>query len=309
MPKYDIITICNTEPLTDPERKIVFCDTEPSDPNRNIVFCPNKDPDNHCEVTEQLTITGPSVLAVSSVFTIKGGKPPHIWYIPSDITDYTQVSDTLTINAFDEPCSTKTEGIAVKDSCGNVAAAAFTIQRTTAALSLSGDADVSVGEIYTASGGFPPYTYSFDDGTIDSSGEILTVNSCFDSAMSFVRVSDTCGYEATVEVRLPDGHWQQISTSQASWLSCNLGSSYLVPSLCTSNGCTGWPNCSIHTFTRTTVGTSRYRYREEWWLLDEDYRYIYGCYGTDAITYTEINTNCARGTAHVRQSWVDEWQC
>jgi hypothetical protein len=107
-------------------------------------------------------------------------------------------------------------------------------------LSLSGDVDVAVGEIYTASGGTAPYSYSFDDGTIDSSGEVQSIGSCPGAsgapAMSFVRVTDSCGDTASFEVRMPNGTWVGISDVAAS--SCPIDAAS-VHEYCTNLGTPG----------------------------------------------------------------------
>lgn len=81
---------------------------------------------------------------------------------------------------------------------------------TADALTISGDEDVSVSDVYTASGGIAPYTYSFSGGSINSDGQITAVSSCTgsgSSAMRTVMVTDSCGSSASLDVRLPSGEW------------------------------------------------------------------------------------------------------
>lgn len=78
-------------------------------------------------------------------------------------------------------------------------------------LILAGDENAAVGNYYVPVGGIAPYTYSFTGGTIDvDSGEILSISTCAangSSAMATVSVNDSCGSSATLDIRLPDGHW------------------------------------------------------------------------------------------------------
>ena len=79
---------------------------------------------------------------------------------------------------------------------------------------IAGDGDGNVGDIYTASGGLPPYAWSFDSGGIDSNGEITSINSC--SAPGELRggvitVTDSCGRSSNLTIRLPGGTWVKIS--------------------------------------------------------------------------------------------------
>ena len=43
---------------------------------------------------------------------------------------------------------------------------------------VSGDGDCNVGDIYSASGGIGPYTWSFSGGSIDQFGEITAIDAC-----------------------------------------------------------------------------------------------------------------------------------
>lgn len=78
-------------------------------------------------------------------------------------------------------------------------------------LALSGNAAANVDDVYTATGGLEPYTFEFDTGTIDSNGKILTIDSCGaqdSSRLGTITVTDFCGSEESVEVRLPGGYWK-----------------------------------------------------------------------------------------------------
>ncbi|WP_020675567.1 hypothetical protein [Geopsychrobacter electrodiphilus] len=83
---------------------------------------------------------------------------------------------------------------------------------TAPALFLTGSDAPSVGDIYSASGGIAPYTYSYTGGTINpTTGEILTVLSCVygdnTRASAIVSVMDDCGVSAAIVVRQPGGGW------------------------------------------------------------------------------------------------------
>lgn len=73
-----------------------------------------------------------------------------------------------------------------------------------------------VGDTYGVSGGALPVTFSFDGGTIDNeTGEVLSITSCGgpngNGAVGIVSALDSCGNTASLEVRLPGGHWFQDS--------------------------------------------------------------------------------------------------
>ena len=70
-------------------------------------------------------------------------------------------------------------------------------------------------EQYTASGGVLPYSYSFDGGSINSSGLITSITSCGGSsgngAVGSITVTDACGQTKSITVRLPGGQWVEQS--------------------------------------------------------------------------------------------------
>lgn len=81
-------------------------------------------------------------------------------------------------------------------------------------LELSGTDTPVVGTDYDASGGIPPYVFSFDGGTINpETGEILTIDACGAAGTprwATVTVTDDCGTTAELEVRLSGGVWNQV---------------------------------------------------------------------------------------------------
>lgn len=83
-------------------------------------------------------------------------------------------------------------------------------------LFIAGSDEPAVGNFYSAAGGVPPYTWTFAGGTISDEGEILSLTSCGGpdngGAVGHVTVTDDCGQSASIEVRLPGGHWSTIST-------------------------------------------------------------------------------------------------
>ncbi len=85
-----------------------------------------------------------------------------------------------------------------------------------APLTLEGPGEPQVGDFYTASGGAPPYTFSFDGGEInEKTGEIISITECGgseeDNAMGIVSVTDRCS-DINKDVRLPGGMWVYIES-------------------------------------------------------------------------------------------------
>ncbi len=79
-------------------------------------------------------------------------------------------------------------------------------------LTLSGPDVPSNGSQYTASGGTSPYTWSITKGSITQTG-IVTVSGQCGSAT--ITVKDSCGNQATKDVRMPSGKWVLTSVGQA----------------------------------------------------------------------------------------------
>ena len=83
------------------------------------------------------------------------------------------------------------------------------------ALSLSGDDEMDVGEVYTASGGSGTLTFTFDGGTISSTDTTCTItglNSCSgrESRLGTITVTDSCtpdAQSADITGRLHSGIW------------------------------------------------------------------------------------------------------
>jgi hypothetical protein len=83
-------------------------------------------------------------------------------------------------------------------------------------LVISGDEDCNVGDIYTASGGTGNYVFSFNVGTIDQDGEVLSINACGapdSDRTGIISVFDGCS-SASITVRLTGGYWKIISSEQ-----------------------------------------------------------------------------------------------
>jgi hypothetical protein len=93
-------------------------------------------------------------------------------------------------------------------------------------LTLTGSSTPVVGESsaqYTASGGVGDISYSFDAGTISSSGLITAIDSCGASGSprwATVTATDSCGQSASIVVRLPSGQWVTLGTCYPGYSSC-----------------------------------------------------------------------------------------
>lgn len=98
------------------------------------------------------------------------------------------------------------------DDCGRIAESEE-IELEQPPLFITGPDAPIVGSVYTASGGLPPYRYTFDGGTIDGEGEVLTIDDCGgageEAGMGEVTATDLCDTEASIDVRLPGGHWEE----------------------------------------------------------------------------------------------------
>ncbi|HBR16547.1 MAG: hypothetical protein A3G39_06875 [Deltaproteobacteria bacterium RIFCSPLOWO2_12_FULL_43_16] len=73
-----------------------------------------------------------------------------------------------------------------------------------ATVTLSGPDAPTNGSQYTASGGTEPYAWSISKGSITQSGVVTVSGQC---GTATITVKDSCGNQATKDVRLPGGAW------------------------------------------------------------------------------------------------------
>lgn len=105
-------------------------------------------------------------------------------------------------------------------SCGQTGTGTYIAPIEPLELSTTATSDLVVGDVFSASGGVPPYTFSFDGGTIcsieggcgdDVFGEIQTITDCGATGTprsGTVTVTDSCGNTASQTFRLPNGVWR-----------------------------------------------------------------------------------------------------
>jgi hypothetical protein len=75
---------------------------------------------------------------------------------------------------------------------------------------INGSQTATVDTVYSASAGRPPYSWSFNGGSIDSSGRIISITECGPAGSSrggTVSVTDSCGASAELAILLPGGVW------------------------------------------------------------------------------------------------------
>jgi hypothetical protein len=102
--------------------------------------------------------------------------------------------------------------VSAEDNYGHSVQVAY--NKTLAQLQIIGAADATVnGQYYCASitDSDPPVggvSWSFDKGTIDTTGKITSINGCSPGERGgTITATDECGRTATKQVRLPDGVW------------------------------------------------------------------------------------------------------
>ncbi len=185
--------------------------------NAEINLCPDQSPAVDFEI--QLCQKAPGcpgerqfrIDNVGDLYFLGGGIPPYFRWDESNKTWISLGGDVqLPSTPVDCPIN-----YTYKDTCDATLTYAPPVN-SHAELTLSGTDEPEVGDIYTASGGVAPYTWSFSGGTIDSSGEITTITGC---GVATVSVSDACGYAANIVVRLP-GFWSAKPESEWWYSDC-----------------------------------------------------------------------------------------
>jgi len=99
--------------------------------------------------------------------------------------------------------------VSAEDACGRSGTA--TVTNEDYYMFIQGEDLVAEGNSYVAYGGYGPYTYSFDKGSINADGEITSLSGdCGDPggpAYGTVTAVDQCGTRVDFDVRLPGGSW------------------------------------------------------------------------------------------------------
>lgn len=80
-------------------------------------------------------------------------------------------------------------------------------------MTISGPDAPSDGNQYTVTGGTAPYTWSISKGSITQDGIVTVSGQC---GAATVSATDSCGYTATKDVRMPGGVWERYSGSRYS---------------------------------------------------------------------------------------------
>lgn len=100
--------------------------------------------------------------------------------------------------------------VSIEDDCGR-SAESEEIPIEQPPLFITGSDAPEVDDVYTASGGKPPYSYGFDGGSISSAGVIQSVTECgsagAEPAFGAVTATDSCDTIVEIGVRLPGGSW------------------------------------------------------------------------------------------------------
>lgn len=136
-----------------------------------------------------------SVSQDDEMVTVTGGQEPY--YVTHD-----DVTVELQDNPFDVSSVCEDE-YSFEDSCGR-SLGGFSYD-SFEKITVSGDSTPEINDLYSATGGCWPYTYTISCGEIDDSGIITNLDGC--CGTGYVTATDALGRSATLEVRFPSGQW------------------------------------------------------------------------------------------------------
>lgn len=157
-----------------------------------------------------MTVSGPTAAAVGAQYSTTHAISPVTWSISSG----TISSDGKVLEI---GCGNYT--VTATDFCGRTASIAATLSST---FTISGTETPVVGSGYSASGAVGAVSWSMSPGTINSETGVITVLGCGTGTITAI---DSCGRSASMEVRFPNGYWQQQSYeyfSGGSWAGATL---------------------------------------------------------------------------------------
>ena len=168
--------------------------------------CPGSANPCRCDLATPVQVSGSQAASVGTDFSASDGRPPYIFKIglgainpeTGVVTEVPQCPQSTTVTVTDA-CKQQAE-LAVELSAGAV-------------LIIDGLDTPNVGDSYAASGGAPPYSWSFDGGSINSAGQITAISGCggVDTPRwATVTVTDSCSQSAIIEVILPGGYWKKV---------------------------------------------------------------------------------------------------
>ena len=111
---------------------------------------------------------------------------------------------TVTINP--DNCNPDVS-LTVTGACGSAFGTFSNSNYTSGPFSVSGPDAATVGASYSLTNGVAPISWSYDSGTINSSGTITAITGC---GPGVVTGTDVCGNTASKSVRNPNGQWTEV---------------------------------------------------------------------------------------------------
>ncbi len=268
----------------------------------NTPTCPATVDPCRCDLAEELKLNGPESFSKDSFYTAEGGRPNYYYYIFPEETSAEYIDPktgkVLKVPNNPDQCPMKIT-VYAEDACPETPRAEKQSEvrsEINPPLTITGPEEPKVGDVYTASGGVPPYSFNFNGGEIDAdTGEILSITTCGgpegNGAIGIVSVVDQCASNNNIKVRVHGGAW--IVTSWAiglrKWTSSNCN--IVLPA-------ENYKECRE----RAMTGSSCEKAPEEAITHDGSCSYIYNA--------EECNASPLRYRSY--QLWCipnEEWQC
>ena len=189
---------------------------------RNVDACPPSIDPCGCDKATELTLEGPEIFTQGAKYSASGGRVIYTYTVDPKETsaDYINPESGIVIQTPVNPsvCPMRIK-VTATDAClqEKTFDAIVPSSQPSEFLAIAGPEEPAVGDVYTASGGTPPYSFNFLGGEINrDTGEILSITRCGgpdgNGAVGKVGVIDQCLMEDSMDVRLTGGRWILEST-------------------------------------------------------------------------------------------------